>query len=352
MAGVLLLLAGLLAALVGGALLVGSQPQRRLPAMVAPVGQVCECPPGSNPDKPGPVDQARPNPDAPAAVVFDRRAGRLVAVTSAADAVETWTFDVCRNAWTRMHPDQEPAGLDEWDLFVYDVDSDVTVAVDRDDGPVWVYDLQADTWVRKGTGPSDARLGAYDPVSGLVVVARDGDPPELWNYDVEADTWTPIRLANGPLAEGWAGALAYDASVDQIVAYNGEFTRLLNLRAGIWSTSGAAAPPVVGWMVAPTMAYDEAARRTALFLRVPLTAYDATADRWVRVPDADSGWPHPGWPYPSRMVFDAVNRRLIGMSEWRGTPDIDIPPGGVEALDLASGERTVLLEPAEGQPAP
>ena len=46
------LLAGLLAALVGGALLVGSQ-QRKLPAVVPPVGQVYECPPAPTPTSRG-----------------------------------------------------------------------------------------------------------------------------------------------------------------------------------------------------------------------------------------------------------------------------------------------------------
>jgi hypothetical protein len=117
---VLLLLAGLLATLVGGALLVGSQMQRKLPAVVPPVGQVFECPPGSNPDEPGPVDQARP-PLSPWASAFDRSAGRLVAVAIAGTVVETWTFDVCTNTWTRMHPNREPRTPVE--TLVYDVDS-------------------------------------------------------------------------------------------------------------------------------------------------------------------------------------------------------------------------------------
>ena len=105
-AWVLLLLAGLLAALVGGTLLVGSQ-QRRLPAVVPPVGPVFECPPGSTPDEPGPVDQARPA-GLTWTMAFDRRAGRLVALAGVDSALETWTFDVCTNTWTRMHPNREP----------------------------------------------------------------------------------------------------------------------------------------------------------------------------------------------------------------------------------------------------
>ena len=111
-AWVLLLLAGLLAALVGGTLLVGSQQQRRLPAVVPPVGQVFECPPGSTPDEPGPVDQARPRRWPWSAMAFDRRAGRLVALADTGDGVETWTFDVCTNTWTRMHPNREPPSFE------------------------------------------------------------------------------------------------------------------------------------------------------------------------------------------------------------------------------------------------
>ena len=42
----ILLLAALLAALVGGTLFVGSQLQRRLPAVVPPIGPMSACPPG------------------------------------------------------------------------------------------------------------------------------------------------------------------------------------------------------------------------------------------------------------------------------------------------------------------
>ena len=139
----LLLLAALLVAIVGSALIAGSQPVRKLPTVVPPVGQVFVCPPGSTPDQPEPVDQARP-PDGFVWAAFDRRAGRGVAITDAGDGVETWTFDVCSNTWTRMHPNREPPSAGP---LVYDVDSDVTIEVEYA-GPasVWAYDLQANTW--------------------------------------------------------------------------------------------------------------------------------------------------------------------------------------------------------------
>ena len=218
----------LLTALVAGLLVVGSRPQEKLPAVVPPVGQLFTCPPGSTPDKPGPVGQARPTD--PWTMAFDRRAGRLVAV---AGPVETWAFDVCSNTWTRMYPDwirmdpDRDAAVSPREGFgqlVYDVDSDLTIASDR--GRMWAYDLEANTWTQKNTfAPSATGLRFYDPVSGHVVaLGDDGDDDtlslKLSSYDVETDTWTPIpqsnRLTIGPHYEFFT----YDASADRLIAYS------------------------------------------------------------------------------------------------------------------------------------
>jgi len=325
-----LLLAGLLVALIGGTLLVGSQRERRLPAVVPNLGPVAKCPPGSTPDKPGPVDQARPahllawTPH----MAFDRRAGRLVAVTEDAYLSyglppETWTFDVCTNTWTQMHPNREPPGFVH-SYLVYDVDSDVTIGVPHRDGvsgSVWAYDLLANTWTEKGTAQGEPRF--YDPVSGLVVAeGEDG----LLNYDVDTDAWTPTHHANGP---GSDGMLAYDASVDRVVvnAFEDPTTWLLDIRTGTWSRSGVDTPVFIeGFWWVPAVAYDEAAKRTVFLGNVRWAAYDAAADRWESLGERSS--------LPGPMVYDAVNRRLV-----------NIELGGrVVAFDLASSESTVLFE--------
>ena len=59
-AWLLLLLAGLLVAMLGGMLIVGSQAERDSDVVLPPVGELYACPPGTDPDEPGPVDQARP----------------------------------------------------------------------------------------------------------------------------------------------------------------------------------------------------------------------------------------------------------------------------------------------------
>jgi hypothetical protein len=347
--------------MVGGTLLVGSQLQRRLPAILPPIGQVYVCPPGSNPDEPGPVDQARPT-GLHSATAFDRRAGRLVVVTTTGtwtsdtgQVVETWTFDVCTNTWTQMHPSREPPPFD-WARLVYDIDSDATILFSPFHfGPspstgwrVWAYDLQANTWTEKQappTGPTGDLVlvssVAYDPVTGLVVAGGSPDSagvPELWNYDVETDAWTQIHQANGPRFPLDFGFYAYDASVDRLVAYGDAAygappyeTWLFDIRTGTWSRSAAERPPVVGWLTAPGLVYDEAAERTVVFMRSPLTAYDASADRWEILAGPETLWEDP----PGVEVYDAVNRRLVGWGD-----------SAVVAFDLTTREWTVLLEPS------
>jgi hypothetical protein len=332
----ILLLAALLTALLAGALSVGSQLQRRVPAIVAPVVPALVCPPGSAPDAPGPVDQARPF--TPEMWAFDRGAGRLVTIAGA----ETWTFDVCTNTWARMQPNLEPAGLDPTDRLVYDVDSGVTIAVGWNTGRVWAYDLAANTWTAKRDVPVDRTLWAYDPVSGDVVATDNADAAQWWAYDVETDTWSPIRQANGPgLAE-----FAYDASVDRIVAYafgaaSVPETWLLDLRTGAWSRSDAVTPGIVaGWGLPHSIVYDESAERTAIVSNSGLAAYDATADDWVFVVGGDPG------SVPDLMTYDSVNERLIGPGP---TSNQGVAPGqgGVVAFDLLTREWTVLLGPSE-----
>ena len=344
-AWVVILLAGLLAALVGGTLLVGSPPHRRLPAVVPPVGQLFECPAGSTPDKAGPVEQARPAE--PSVRAFDRRSGRLVTLASTDGGVETWTFDVCTNTWARMHPSREPPRF-EWAQLVYDIDSDTTILVSIDNatpGRVWAYDLQEDTWTEMGVAPNgNALFLAYDPMSGLVVAADYSDRKELWNYDVETDAWTLIHQANaGPESP----VVAYDASVDRIVAYSDRYFRgktwLFDLRTGRWSESSAEAPDVIEvvW-AAPGIAYDEAAQRTVVIGDVRLAAYDATADRWEILAETD---PDRAEGFPAPSVYDPVNGRLIG---WRRFATVD--QSELFAFDLATRQWTVLLEASD--PAP
>jgi hypothetical protein len=356
------------------------------PRVAVAVGPAPTCPPGSTPDTPGPVAQARPNGLSGMAglgrMAFDRRAGRLVALAGdLTSPVETWTFDVCTNSWTRMHPNQEPPGGTYG--LVYDVDSDLTIATGWSQKTVgermWAYDLEANTWTEKEDGPPiDTGRRFYDPVSGLVVaMGDDGDDDtvgmKLWSYEVETDTWTPIpqadRLAVGPHYE----FLAYDASVDRLVAYTRACpycenidnpspprwarTWLFDLRTGTWSGTSAVAQPDFNagmWGHVPAIAYDEAAERIVILGQGHSAAYDATADRWETLYGgsiSEDWWTACGIRPECRqlhfMVYDPVNERLLVYGGFLTGAEPEVELDDVLAFDTRTQEWTVLLEASQ-----
>jgi hypothetical protein len=252
----------------------------------------------------------------------------------------------------QMHPTQAPPpDSNVWfEQLVYDVNSDVTIGTFSTG--VWAYDLQANAWSRKGSAVLGGSPAAYDPVSGLVVsvlgvIPGRSERVQLWNYDVETDTWTPIHQATaGPDDAEMHYQVAYDAFVDRLVLYGigGSGTPpydtwLFDIRTGTWTESRAERPavgPAGPGLTGPRLVYDEAAERTLVFTWAPLTAYDASTDRWEILTGGEDRVVD-----PHQMEYDSVNRRLVG---WGAG-------GAVEALDLVTGEWTVLLEPGEGQPS-
>jgi hypothetical protein len=164
---------------------------------------------------------------------------------------------------------------------------------------------------------------------------------ELWSFDVETDTWAPIRQAVPGEDLGFS-QYVYDASVDRVIEYAGgegvAETRLLDLRTGAWSRSGAETPVfrMALWAV-PAIVYDEAAARTVVAGDFQWGAYDATADRWEILFDAE-----PGELLPKPAAYDPVNRRLIVFGGGFGIS------GDLVAFDLVTRKWTVLLEPSGG----
>jgi hypothetical protein len=113
-----------------------------------------------------------------------------------------------------------------------------------------------------------------DPVSGHVIRASKavaGGGPDLWTYDVGTDTWTATSTG------GFSGNLlvAYDASVDRLIAYDittgGDLynptTRLFDLRDRTWGSAAASSPDVnIGWFATGNeITHDETAHRTVVF---------------------------------------------------------------------------------------
>lgn len=298
-------------------------------------------------------------------MAFDRRAGRIVALAGG----ETWAFDVCTNTWTQMHPERR---WDAWVQLVYDVDSDLTIRIDSLTSWVWAYDLGADIWTLEGPAPpglSGPRRPIYDPVSGLVVVQAQS---ELWTYDVGRNAWTPVRVAN-PLAAGPPAdrrVLAYDASVDRLVAFadlipsatnqlSGR-TWLFDRHTGMWGRS-AAPVPEIGFGYGPTggeIVYDEATERTVIYCGRQMVAYHAATDSWETLWPGDDPVQPEGIPTGSlirfyhTVVYDPINQRLVVYGGQHPTSDSTVWVGSddVLAFDPATRQWSVLLEAGTMQP--
>ena len=322
------------------------------------------CPPGTYPDTPGPVGQARPPLAYSMPIAFDRRAGRIVLLTQGGypRLFETWTFDVCTNNWTQMHPTRDMGASQ----LVYDVDSDRTIGVDPSTGGVWAYDLEADAWTEKAHAPMtmtrQPRL-VYDSASDLVLMLAstkevESALAELWSYDVETDIWAPVdqKGAVPDVQSAHEGLLAFDPSVDRLVLYDRALydTRLFDLRTGTWSHSNTDTPTVnFGWGASGgEVAYDEATKQSVVASYGRVIAYDAAASSWeILVPGGLPGDSTRRWgPW---MVYDPVNRRLVVYGGQYGTSDGTwVQADDVLAFDPATREWTVLLAASTVQPAP
>jgi hypothetical protein len=195
--------------------------------------ELATCPEGTDPDAAGTgEDHPTKAPLANQGAAFDTATGRIVYVDGSG---ETWTFDVCTNTWMNMDADdtewQRPTDQRfdaDGDLryppgnLVYDVDSDVTIAL----GLLGVYDAEASTWTAQsrpyGLGGDVGHWGAiYDPVSGLVIAAGAfGDQAAneglaIHAYDVESDAWTSVGTVSSD--EAWLFLVGYSHTTDELI---------------------------------------------------------------------------------------------------------------------------------------
>ena len=303
------------------------------------------CPPGSNPDQPGPADQPRPRLGGLDFMTFHAGSGQVLVLTGD----DLWTFDVCTNTWTQA---PGPGDIGLVSDFVYDVDSDRAVAfTSNDEGVARVasYEPATQTWtVKSEFVVRPTRMGpeaflfpwlkaAYDPVTGLVVVLEPA-MAAMWIYDVDTDTWTEIDHGTTWLPPG-DPFFTYDASVDRLIVYHAHgSTWEYDLRAGQWEphdTNSLGWEGFGWWSIGNEFVYDEANQVSVLFSYTDwasVSTYDASEHLWAPKVVKGSGGVPP-------MTYDPVNERIVmfvgDTYQWPG----------VIAYDVATGEWVTLLEP-------
>lgn len=339
-----------------------------------PLPAQATCPPGSDPEAPGPAAQERPLTEWPISTAFDRRAGRVVAYgVSDPTASRTWTFDVCTNTWRHMDPGDEPSVRSELDpvWLAYDADSDRTVALTAE-GQLWVYDLAADRWTSAGTVTELARPEAWRAVSGVALLYHDPsglviawDGAAMWAYDVDTNTLSSVRQVPDPSRPAGPGMPArpvvfskygagYDPVHDLVVAhvvpteYAKAETWTFDARTGAWRLESAVATPEIPllsccgyvWPEVATRGVFDAGTGSVLFTSAQpgndVAAFDAASRTWrtviTRAPAAAQ------WCAQLPPAYDPLNRRVV-------CPGRDAHDGGMSALSTSTWQWRWLLEP-------
>jgi hypothetical protein len=295
------------------------------------------------------------------AAAFDQRTGRIVHVDQSG---ETWAFDVCANRWHQMNPTGSPA--DESDLLdgagrpsgvlgplVYDVDSDVTVALNFQ--YVAVYDANDNTWIRHGRDESVHGLGGavYDPASGLILTTHmlAVDPPgpnQRWGlsaYDVDANTWSSIGTVPADIEQ--LDFLGYSQAIDRFIIVGfvdlEPVTALLDPRTGETTLISTETPIVdLAW---PSGVYGPADDTVYVSHHFPgdgrftMCGFNTASLTWkcAKAPETV-----PSYPAFAAAVGDPINDHLVLINgvygDWWSSAADD-----VWAIDLNTGDWTQLL---------
>jgi sugar lactone lactonase YvrE len=297
-----------------------------------PTPPAATCPPGTDPTRPGPADQRRPQPGyiRNNAAAFDSTRGRVIYADALGD---TWAFDICTNTWIDLEASGVIAG-DAWGGLVYDVDSDRIIGFDES---ISIYDPETNAWTQApNTGTWVFATGVYDPVSGLVVVEDD---ETLKAFDVDTASWTTV----GALPEEPGPLLGYSVELDRLIFMRHTGTLLIDPRSGAATELDLKPPPMAGGFATLIHAVGSYGAHYSAQDRRMCGFDSASADWecWRAAPTSTDG-------VLDAMVFDPVNGRLltIGLS-WGGWEPPEIHTDPVWALDVETGEWSEILAPSD-----
>lgn len=322
------------------------------------------CPPGSDPNRPGPIGQGRPTGSGGLlAAAFDNRTGNIMLVD---DSGGTWRFDVCSNTWTALEPTGAVIGNIGGGL-VYDADSDVTVVLEEDE--VFVYDADSSTWTRFDNEAMDGEGAVYgsvyDPVSGLIITSRwvGESVIEAWAYDVDSNDWTLLgNLGTQGVDDPWQyDLLGHSANLDRLIltptgVSTQEHTVLVDPRTGERTLVRTETPAITyGWPKAQFGRAGDTIFVTGIdwvegvsdnVFHDSICGLDVDSGSWTRCFTGPIRTLYEAYNWFDAMVGDPVNDRLVlinGVYGGFGSHRTD----HVWAIDLETGELSELLAPSK-----
>lgn len=320
-------------------------------------GTVHRCLPGTDPDQPGPVDQARPSVDwRGGPMVADASSGLLVLLPTDGipqPAVHPWLFDVCTNTW-RQSAATVPNGALAYDpvsdrTFIFGEDAVVSFDADTDQTTtIGRPPFAVSGFTPSGTGPARKWHVTFDAMTGNFWVLDESEPSRLWTYDPDANTWDDIEaLGDVPSTSSDTDLYAYDEGAHRLVYYRRgsqiAATYEIDPRTGTWVKIPAYTPPlefVWGSLANFGIAYDAAIDRTLVFSAGQVIAYDARAETWESLEPALGEPPLTDF-VPTALAYDPVNERIVAVGA--GGDGQFIAGEGIVAFDPRSRSWTLLL---------
>lgn len=314
------------------------------------------CPGGSDPDVPGPADQARP--DVRLMIAEWAGNGRIATLTGTS---APWTFDVCTNTW-QAPPGTGALSAGPWPdspgpqlgTLAYDDAAGLLVAFGGTGIDVFERDGR---WSHRDGGPTPAgaQVG-YDPATGLFIVRQIGGR-QMWTYDLDTNEWLDIvqRPEARPTSSSSGFQLAtYDPAAGRFVLVDGsrvyKTTWLFDPTTSTWTESRRVVPFSL-FIQTDEIAYDATAGRTLVYAEGRVLAYDAAADApWEVLFEAGPTSRRYDRSAPG-VAYDRVNDRLVVFGGRIRDPDS--PEGWSEtddviAFDPVSRTWTELLAPSAG----
>jgi hypothetical protein len=329
---------------------------------------------------------------------MDAQSGQLVIVSSMRGwgPVQTTTFDVCTNTWSRT---RKPAPWTQvsWGgpAVVYDPGTDALLALTvsetyptqvetyspathrwtRTTRPqkllTWAYSVDLDRWAMlppvgfpPGFESSAVTHAVLDPTSGQVLfLMESAGSRTLWSY---SPGWRTLTQLGGQVPAGRSGdpTLILDNDARRLVlilwgssvGIPGE-TWTFDLFTRRWTNQHAEPPdPFLDEPVASYLgprrgaAFDPVSQRIFVLVNAGLATYRTGTDHWDLVSEG-AGWPRSAWGTgplsrtgPS-LAYDPVNRRILVFGGTWQTAGGRTRAGDVWAYDVPSNTWTELVPP-------
>lgn len=151
---------------------------------------------------------------------------------------DTWVYDFATSAWQKKAPTGPIPHTTPGAVTAYD-DASGMVFV-HDDASLYSYDLAMDRYTKLASDKIDYHMSAViDPVRKKLVLIGGG---EAWAYDIGPGSayFRQVLSTTGGdiIVNGYYPGLAYDPSMDRIVAWNGGDTVYsLNVATGAWTAT-------------------------------------------------------------------------------------------------------------------